>query len=144
MNLNKIFLIGRLTRDPEQKFLPNGTAITKFSIAVNRSFKKQDGKEETDFVDCIAWSKLAEIAGKYLSKGSGALVEGRLQIRTYEDSSGSKRKVAEVIADNIQFLDSKPKEQYKSQYNEPPAREPEQDFGTPVITDGEFDEDIPF
>lgn len=103
--LNKIFLIGRVTRDPEARHTASGTAVTKFSIAVNRSYRSQDGKEETDFIDCVSWAKLAELTAKYLFKGKLILVEGRLQIRSYEAKDGSRRKVAEVICENVQFLD---------------------------------------
>lgn len=99
--LNRIILIGRLTRDPELRYTPNGTAVAKFTLAINRKFNK----EETDFIDIVTWRGLAENCANYLGKGRLAAVEGRLQIRTYETQEGQKRKVAEVIADDVRFLD---------------------------------------
>lgn len=99
--LNRIILIGRLTRDPELKYTTNGTAVATFSLAVNRKFNR----EETDFIDIVAWRGLAENAANYLSKGRLAAVEGRLQIRSYENKEGQKRKATEVVADDIRFLD---------------------------------------
>ncbi|WP_081700362.1 single-stranded DNA-binding protein [Sulfobacillus thermosulfidooxidans] len=102
--LNKIILIGCLTRDPELKYLPNGTPVTHFSLAVDRPFANAQGQREVDFVDCVAWRKLGEIVADNLTKGRLVAVEGRLQIRSYDASDGSKRKPAEVVADTVQFL----------------------------------------
>ena len=104
--LNRIFMIGNLTRDPELKFTQAGTAVTNFSIAVNRSWKKQNGErqEETTFVRIITWRKLAEICNEYLKKGSTILVEGRLSNRSWTTQDGQKRSTIEVIANNIQFI----------------------------------------
>lgn len=99
--LNRIILIGRLTRDPELKYTTNGTAVVNFTLAVNRKFNR----DETDFIDIVAWRGLAENCANYLGKGRLAAVEGRLQIRSYEANDGTKRKVAEVIADDVRFLD---------------------------------------
>lgn len=99
--LNRIILIGRLTRDPELRYTPNGTAVASFTLAVNRKFNK----DETDFIDIVVWRGLAENCANYLGKGRLAAVEGRLQIRTYETQEGQKRKVAEVVADDVRFLD---------------------------------------
>lgn len=106
--LNKIFLMGRLTRDPEMRHTQNGTAVASFSIAVDRDFKdKQSGEKVTDFVDIVAWRSTAEFVDKYFSKGRMAVVEGRLQIRDWTDKDGNKRRSAEVVADSIYFGDSK-------------------------------------
>ena len=105
--LNKIFLMGRLTRDPELKRTPSGTAVTSFAIAVDRDFKGQNGEKETDFIDVVAWRNTAEFVSKYFTKGRMAVVEGRLQIRDWTDKDGQKRRSAEVIADNVYFGDSK-------------------------------------
>lgn len=105
--LNKIFLMGRLTRDPELKRTQSGTAVTSFSLAVDRDFKSQNGDKETDFIDVVAWRNTAEFVSKHFTKGRMAIVEGRLQIRDYTDRDGNKRRVAEVIADNVYFGDSK-------------------------------------
>ena len=103
---NRIVLIGRLTRDPELRYLPSGAPVAGFTLAVDRPFKNQAGERETDFVTITTWRKLAEQASRYLDKGRLVAVEGRLQIRSYEAQDGQRRKVAEVVADGIRFLDS--------------------------------------
>ena len=105
--LNKIILMGRLTRDPELRRTQSGTAVTSFSIAVDRDFKSQSGEKETDFIDIVAWRSTAEFVSKYFTKGRMAVVEGRLQIRDWTDKDGSKRRTAEVVADSVYFGDSK-------------------------------------
>ena len=105
--LNKIILMGRLTHDPELRRTQNGTAVTGFSLAVERDFKDEDGKRATDFIDIVAWRNTAEFVSKYFTKGRMAVVEGRLQIRDYTDRDGNKRTAAEVVADNVYFGDSK-------------------------------------
>ena len=105
--LNKIILMGRLTRDPELRRTGSGTAVTSFSLAVDRDFKSQSGEKETDFIDVVAWRNTAEFVSKYFTKGRMAIVEGRLQIRDWTDKDGGKRRSAEVVADNVYFGDSK-------------------------------------
>ena len=105
--LNKIVLMGRLTRDPELRRTTSGTPVTSFSLAVDRDFKSQNGDKETDFIDIVAWRQTAEFVSKYFTKGRMAVVEGRLQIRDWTDREGGKRRSAEVIADNVYFGDSK-------------------------------------
>ena len=105
--LNKIILMGRLTRDPELRKTGNGTAVTSFTLAVDRDDKPQDGARETDFIDVVAWRGTAEFVFKYFSKGRMAAVEGRLQVRDWTDKDGNKRRNTEVIADNVYFGDSK-------------------------------------
>ena len=105
--LNKIFIMGRLTRDPELRRTQSGTAVTSFTLAVDRDFKSQSGEKETDFIDVVAWRATAEFAAKYFTKGRMAIVEGRLQIRPWTDKDGNNRRSAEVVADNIYFGDSK-------------------------------------
>ena len=105
--LNKIILMGRLTRDPELRRTGSGTAVTSFSLAVDRDFKSQSGEKETDFIDIVAWRNTAEFVSKYFTKGRMAVVEGRLQIRDWTDKDGGKRRSAEVIAENVYFGDSK-------------------------------------
>ena len=102
---NRIILIGRLTRDPELRYVPSGAPVASFTLAVDRPFRDQQGNRETDFIDIVAWRKLAEQVSQYMSKGRMVAVEGRLQIRSYETQDGQKRKVAEVVADGIRFLD---------------------------------------
>ena len=105
--LNRIILMGRLTRDPELRRTGSGTAVTSFSLAVDRDFKSQSGEKETDFIDIVAWRNTAEFVSKYFTKGRMAVVEGRLQIRDWTDKDGGKRRSAEVVADNVYFGDSK-------------------------------------
>ena len=105
--LNKIILMGRLCADPELRRTGSGTAVTSFSLACDRDFKSQSGEKETDFIDVVAWKNTAEFVSKYFSKGRMAVVDGRLQIRDWTDKAGSKRKTAEVVADNVYFADSK-------------------------------------
>ncbi len=102
---NRIILIGRLTRDPELRYVPSGQPVASFTLAVDRPFQNQQGNRETDFIDVVAWRKTAEQVSQYLSKGRMVAVEGRLQIRSYETQDGQKRKVAEVVADGVRFLD---------------------------------------
>lgn len=104
--LNQVVLIGRLTRDPELRYTPgNGVPVASFTLAVDRPFTNQQGEREADFINIVTWRKQAENCANYLKKGSLAAVAGRLQIRSYEDSQGIKRKAAEVVADNVRFLD---------------------------------------
>ena len=105
--LNKIIIMGRLTRDPELRRTQSGTPVTSFSLAVDRDFKSQSGEKETDFIDVVAWRATAEFVSKYFTKGRMAVVEGRLQIRDWTDKDGGKRRSAEVVADNVYFGDSK-------------------------------------
>ena len=105
--LNRIILMGRLTRDPELRRTGSGTAVTSFSLAVDRDFKSQSGEKETDFIDIVAWRNTAEFVSKFFTKGRMAVVEGRLQIRDWTDKDGGKRRSAEVVADNVYFGDSK-------------------------------------
>ena len=101
-SFNRITLVGNLTRDPEIRYVGSGAAVTKFTLAVNRRSKQQ---EETDYIDCVAWDKLAETCNTYLKKGMSCLVDGRLSIRSYETKEGEKRKAAEVVVNTMQMLD---------------------------------------
>ena len=107
--LNRIVLMGRLTRDPELRHTGNGTAVASFSLAVDRDFKSQGGEKETDFIDIVAWRNTAEFVSKYFTKGRMAVVEGRLQLRDWTDKDGGKRRSAEVVAEHVYFGDSKPR-----------------------------------
>lgn len=104
--LNHIVIMGRLTRDPEQRRTGSGVSVTSFTVAVERDFA-QDGKKETDFIDCVAWRQAGEFVGKYFQKGSMIVVSGRLQIRRWTDKDGNKRRTAEVVADNCYFGETK-------------------------------------
>ena len=102
--MNKIILIGRLTRDPALRYTPNGAAVCSFTLAVDRPFTNQGGNREADFINIVVWNKQGENCAKYLSKGRQAAVEGRLQIRSYEGNDGQRRYVTEVIADRVEFI----------------------------------------
>jgi len=103
--LNRIILIGRLTADPELRYTPSGTAVAQFTLAVDRQRSNQMGEKETDFINIVVWQKQAELCAQYLRKGRLAAVDGRLQIRSYDNKEGQKVRVAEVIADSVRFLD---------------------------------------
>lgn len=103
--MNVTILIGRLAQDPELRFTPSGVAVTEFALAVDRPFTNQDGKREVDFITCKTWRKLAETVTQHLQKGRLVAVEGRLQIRSYEDRDGVRRRAAEVVANDVRFLD---------------------------------------
>ena len=106
--LNKIIIMGRLTRDPELKHTDSGIAVTSFSIACDRDFKNQAGEKECDFINVQAWRSTAEFVCKYFSKGRMAVVEGRLQTRKYQGRDGSTKYATEIVANNVYFGDSKP------------------------------------
>lgn len=131
MSLNKIFIMGRITKDPELRRTDSGAAVTSFSLAVDRDFKGQNGEKETDFIDVVAWRSTAEFVAKYFAKGRMAVVEGRLQIRSWKDKDGNKRSKAEVVADNVYFADSKKQESGNS-------------YATSGFTEIEEDDDFPF
>jgi single-strand DNA-binding protein len=125
--VNRIFLIGRLTRDPELRYVPSGQPLANFTLAVDRSFKNSQGERDTDFIDIVAWRKSAELATQHLSKGRLVAVEGRLQIRSYEAQDGTRRKVAEVVTDRIQFLDRKNADSARAEESGALEDEPEGD-----------------
>jgi single-strand DNA-binding protein len=127
--LNRVILIGRLVADPQLRYTQSGLAVTSFTIAVDRPFSSQSGEREADFIDIVTWRKLAETCANYLNKGRLVAVEGRLQIRSYDDQNGIRRKASEVVADQVRFLDWKGPENVDG------------DFGTPPESD--FD-DVPF
>jgi single-strand DNA-binding protein len=136
-NLNKVMIIGNLTRDPEIRYTPKGTAVGEFSMAVNRKF---EDKEETTFIDVTLWGKTAELVGQYLRKGSSCYVEGRLHLDTWEDKqSGQKRSKLKVVGETVQFLDGKPKQAGNTR-PVPPGPSPMPNM--PAVT--EEDEDLPF
>lgn len=124
--MNKVILIGRLTADPNLRYTQNETPVTTFTLAVDRPFTNQGGEKETDFIDIVTWRKLAEIVANNLEKGRLVAVEGRLQIRSYDDQNGVRRKAAEIVADQVKFLDYRRQDKSQSE-----------------TTESEFD-DIPF
>ena len=122
--LNRVVLIGRLTRDPELRYTPNaGVAVTNFTLAVDRPFTNQQGERETDFVNIVVWRKQAENSAHYLKKGLLAAVDGRLQIRSFDDSQGIRRKAVEVVAENVRFLEKPSQNQSSSGFDELPGEE---------------------
>ena len=125
MSVNKWIGIGNLTKDPEQRFTGSGTAVCNFSIACNEKIKGKDGnyQEKVEYINIVAWSKLAEVCGKYLKKGKQVYIEGRIQTRSYDDKSGNKKYVTEIVADQMQMLGSREAQgevQGKTQQEEPP------------------------
>ncbi len=112
--LNHISIMGRLTRDPELRRTASGTAVASFTVAVERDLKPKEGERETDFIDCVAWRGTGEFVSKYFAKGQMIVVSGRLQIRSWTDNDGNKRRTAEVVADSCYFGESK-----KAESNEP-------------------------
>lgn len=135
--LNRVVLIGRLTADPTLRYTPNGVAVTNFTLAVDRNFKNSQGEKETDFFQCNVFRQLAELCANYLSRGKLASIDGRIQIRTYNDKDGQKHWVTEIVGENVQFLS--PKSEGDS-HTEAPANFKE--LGKEV--DPDDSEDIPF
>ncbi|MEW6517528.1 MAG: single-stranded DNA-binding protein [candidate division FCPU426 bacterium] len=142
-NYNRVLLMGNLTRDPELRYIPNGSAVTNLRLAVNRSYKNQAGelKEEVTYVNVVVWGKQAENCAEYLAKGSSIFVEGRLQSRQWETDDGQKRSTIEVVADRVQFLERKRSAGGESRSERPGGAEHE-----PVAGGGEAapEDDIPF
>ena len=115
--LNHITIMGRLTRDPELRRTASGISCASFTLAVDRDYSGKDGGEkETDFIDCVAWRSTADFVSKYFTKGRMAVASGRLQIRSWTDKEGNKRRTAEVVADNVYFADSKREESNGGNY----------------------------
>ena len=133
--LNHIVLMGRLTRDPELRHTQSGVAVASFALAVDRDFAdKTTGQRETDFIDIVAWRNTAEFAGKYLAKGRMAVVEGRLQLRDWQDQEGNNRRRAEVVASSVYFGDSKREDRRPAYSTKPPD----------LVEVDEDDGDLPF
>ena len=135
--LNHITIMGRLTRDPEKRSTASGVVCANFTVAVDRDFAdKQSGEKETDFIDCVAWRQTGEFVSKYFTKGRMAVVSGRLQIRSWTDKDGNKRRSAEVVADNVYFGDSKPDGGNQSSGSAYPQTEALlQSYGVPAADD---------
>lgn len=137
--LNQVVLIGNLTRDPELRYTPDGTPVVSFTIAVNRPFVNREGIREADFVPIVVWRKRAETCSEYLMKGSQVAVEGRLQVRSYEDKDGVRKWVTEVIARRVDFL-QRLKKQTVSQITEETTRN---EIDRVPLTEEEKGNDIP-
>lgn len=136
--MNKINLIGNLTRDPELSETRSGVAYCNFSIAVSRSFTNADGERETDFFDCVAWRGLAETIANYFSKGNKIGVSGRVEVGSYEDDYGNKRKSFKVVVEDFDFLTPKARD------NEESERPPKRGKSKPRLEEFDDDGDIPF
>lgn len=115
--INRVVLVGRLTKDPELRYTPSGVAMARFTLAVNRTFSNQQGEREADFINCVVWRKQAENTANYLKKGSLAGVEGRIQTGSYEGQDGKRVYTTDVVADSVQFLE--PKNGQGNQNNRP-------------------------
>lgn len=154
--MNKVFLIGRLTRDPELRYTGSNVAVASFAIAVNRNYTNQAGEREADFINVVVWRKQAENVKNYLSQGSQVAIDGRIQTRSYDGEDGKKRYITEVVADNVEFLGSKGSNQATSSSAEPTpydfGKEPEStgtnvdsnpfaDFGSSIEIS---DDELPF
>ena len=151
--MNKVILIGRLTKEPELRYTSSNIACSTFTLAVNRDYTNQNGEREADFINIQVWKKLAENCSKYLAKGSKVAIDGRIQTRSNDDQNGNKRYVTEVVAENVQFLDSKKDGQANEVQNESqnnlqvPQTDPYVDMGRQVSMDDypNIDEDsLPF
>lgn len=143
--LNRVILIGRLTKDPELRYTPAGVAVTQFTLAVDRPFTSGENKErEADFINIVTWRQLAETCANYLRKGRLTAVEGRIQVRNYDNAEGRKVYVTEVIADNVRFLpdgSNNRQEQQQPERREREQRDPFIDDGKPIDIS---DDDLPF
>lgn len=133
--LNRVVLIGRLTKDPELRYTPTGVAVTNFTLAIDRNYKNAQGERETDFIPCVVYRQLAEFTANYLAKGKMAAADGRIQVRSYTTDDGQKRWVTEVIAENVHLLSPK-----DSGGQETSAPSGTRSFGHEV----NLDDDVPF
>ena len=152
MSLNKVMIIGNLGRDPEMRYTPSGQAVTQFTVAVNRSYKGQDGawQEETEWFRVVAWAQLAERVAENLRKGMKVYVEGRLQTRQWEDQQGQKRYTTELIANQVTNLDRRPREEGEGSFAPPFPADAKPSATSPVRRDAQPDDgpsdldDLPF
>lgn len=147
--INRVVIVGRLVRDPDIRYTPSGVAVCSFTLAVNRTFTNQQGEREADFIQCVAWRKVAENVANYLRKGSLAGVDGRLQTRSYEGQDGRRVYVTEVVADSVQFLEPKGKSSTQQETsNTWQNQAPTSVNDDPFAMDGEAinisDDDLPF
>ncbi len=144
--MNKVFLIGNLTRDPEMSETNSGIPMCRFGIAVNRSYSGGDGERQTDFFNVTAWRGLADNVGKYCRKGNKVAVSGSIQIRNYEDNQGNRRTAVDIIAQDIEFLTSRNQNAGDDFYDAAPAKSAPHDAGKkkPALESFDDDGDIPF
>lgn len=134
--MNKVILIGNLTKDPELRYTPNGVAVCTFTIAVN---KRVNGENQADYINIVAWQKLADLCATYLKKGRKAAIEGRLQTRSFDDKEGKRRYVTEVVAENVEFMGGRDKQE--QQETSEPFADPFANAGKPINIS---DDDLPF
>jgi len=139
--INRVILVGRLTRDPELRYTPSGVAVATFTLAVNRNFTNQQGERQADFINCVVWRRPAENVANYLKKGSLAGVDGRLQTRSYEDQTGRRVFVTEVVADSVQFLEPLEPKRASGTTDDQGEYDPFANEGTPIDIK---EEDLPF
>ncbi|WP_079479699.1 single-stranded DNA-binding protein [Halobacillus salinus] len=138
--LNRVVLVGRLTKDPALRYTPNGVAVANFTVAVNRPFSNKQGDQEADFVNCVAWRRPAENLAQFMNKGSQVGVDGRLQTRSFDNQEGQRVFITEVVADSVQFLESKKNNQGSGQSsNQSPP--PNNQSDEPIDIS---DDDLPF
>lgn len=158
--MNRVVLVGRLTRDPDLRYTPTGVAVANFTLAINRPFTNQDGNREADFINCVVWRRPAENLANYMKKGNQVGVDGRLQSRSYEGQDGKTVYVTEVVADSVQFLESKGASQgqdtsgfqqnqgYSQNQNRQQSQQSSPNQGNPFSNAGEpidiSDDDLPF
>lgn len=141
--MNKVYLIGNLTRDVELAQTPSGVAVARFSIAVSRQYQDSNGERQTDFFNCVAWRGLAETIAKYCKKGSKVAVCGSIQLRNYEDNQGIKRQAVDIIVQDCEFLTPKQEELTENRKTLTENRKTSTK-SKPTLTPVEIDEDIPF
>ncbi|MFP4920137.1 single-stranded DNA-binding protein [Staphylococcus coagulans] len=139
--LNRVVLVGRLTKDPELRTTQSGVEVATFTLAVNRNFKNKNGEQQADFINCVVFRKQAENVNNFLRKGSLAGVDGRLQSRSYENQEGQRVFVTEVVCDSVQFLEPKSNNQSQQQGQAPARDNPFANANGPIDID---DEDLPF
>ena len=137
--MNKVILVGNLTRDPEYQTTPSGVALARFAIAVQRRFANSDGNREVDFINCVAWRGQADFVNKYFKKGSRIGLTGSLQVRSYEANDGSKRTATDVVVDEVEFVGPKQEDGAREYTQEPEVENEEKPTLQPVE-----DDDLPF
>ncbi len=151
--LNRVVLVGRMTRDPELRRTGTGSAVTNFTLALNRGYTSQNGERQTDFIPCVVWNKAAENTAKYCAKGSLVGVDGKLQSRSYENQEGRRVTVIEVICDSVQFLETRAMQQnraqsqpaeYKDSFTDMSSVDIQKDFDNDLDSYSIMDDDIQF
>lgn len=139
--MNKVCLIGRITKDPEIRYTANNVAVATFSLAINRTYKNANGGYDADFINCIAFRNTADLLGKYVHKGDQLGIEGHIQTRNYDDKDGKKVYVTEIVVDSLDFTGNKKEQTNEPKQVEQPVTDPYKDFGEAIEIS---DEDLPF